>query len=770
MNMQNDFETSQVNWRTNLTGEPVSSDDTELMAQVSQMDAAVSNSSGTGIWDTMNIDSSVAWLWEDAKNWSSSSAAITLMWQNIRKMAIQEQTTASDFYLSAQLQTAIIYAVDWVNLHCYNTTVAQEYDNWWDWEIGSPEALNDVLCLSSAYLPSALNSACIAAINYFVPDPTVRKATGVVETGANLLDKCFIAMLSGVLSQDNTRVQQGLTDAGSVYEYVTDGDGYYHDGSFIQHANVPYTGGYGEVLLSRTCDIFILLTNTSWIGSLANVENIYTTIPETYAPTLYSDIDFDMTRGRGISRETSPAHSVARVLLYDIYFISGRHTSTDYQYTWATFVKSAISSDKFYEDYYRGLSLSQIQTLRELMNNPDIPVENDYRNENKMLAAMCQMIHQKGTFACGLSLFSHKITAFEYGNGENKQGWYTGTGMLYIYNANSTQFDKNYWPTVNMLRLPGTLTDGMSGVLSDWQLYPNADERNWCGGVSNGITGHASLIYNLEGVTGSSLSAVKSWFMLDDQIIALVAGISSSDSAPVESIIENRQLNDAETQTLQVNGITVPASTMQQFENATFATLTDEVNQAPLGYVFFAPVPLIAENVSRSGAWQWVNDGGSETLVIQQYATLSVPHGEYPTGQKIAYAILPNYSPEQTRSYQANPPVRIINNDERQQAIALTDNSVWGGNFYQPGSLEFVQANTSGSILIQQVGDDCVMAFSDPTRSLSEIQFILNALPVSSVVSKSPEIQIVFDEGAQTLSVTVDTSSMNGASGQLVMR
>ncbi|WP_330982145.1 MULTISPECIES: polysaccharide lyase 8 family protein [Enterobacterales] len=768
--MQSDFDTSQTNWRTNLTGEPVSSDDTELMAQVSQMDAAVSNSSGTGIWDTMNTDPSVPWLWEDAKNWSSSSAAITLMWQNIRKMAVQEQTTASAFYLSVQLQAAIIYAVDWVNLHCYNTTIAQEYDNWWDWEIGSPEALNDLLCLSSTYLPSTLNSACIAAINYFVPDPTVRKASGVAETGANLLDKCFIAMLSGILSQDNNRVQQGLADAGSVYEYVTDGDGYYHDGSFIQHTNVPYTGGYGEVLLSRTRDIFILLTNTSWIGSLENVENIYKFIPETYAPTLYSDIDFDMTRGRGISRETSPAHSVARVLLYDIYFISGRNTSTDYQHKWETFVKSAISSDKFYTDYYSDLSISQIQTLRDLMNNPDVPVENDNRNENKMMASMCQMIHQKGSFACGLSLFSHKITAFEYGNGENKQGWYTGTGMLYVYNADSTQFDENYWPTVNMLRLPGTLTDGQSGVLADWQLYPNSDERNWSGGVSNGITGHASLIYNLEGVTGSSLSAVKSWFMLDDQIIALVAGISGSDSAPVESIIENRQLSDTETQTLQVNGITVPASTMQPFDNATFATLTDEVNQAPLGYVFFEPVPLIAENVSRSGAWQWVNDEGSETVVTQQYATLSVPHGEQPMGQRIAYAILPNYSPEQTQNYQASPPVRIINNDESNQAIALTDRSLWGGNFYQPGKLEFVQATTSGAILIQQADDECIMAFSDPTQSLSEIQFILSDLSVSTVVSKSPEIQIVFDEDARTLSVTMDTSSMNGASGQLVMR
>ena len=146
-----------------------------------------------------------------------------------------------------------------------------------------------------------------------------------------------------------------------------------------------------------------------------------------------------------------------------------------------------------------------------------------------MMAAMCQMFHHKGAFSCGLSLFSQKITAFEYGNGENKLGWYSGTGMLYLYNSDSTQYDENYWPTVNMLRLPGTTTDSLVGELIDWKLYPNSDVHNWSGGVSNGSTGHASLIYNLQGVTGSSLSAIKSWFMLDDHIIVLAAQINSTD-------------------------------------------------------------------------------------------------------------------------------------------------------------------------------------------------------------------------------------------------
>ena len=36
-----------------------------------------------------------------------------------------------------------------------------------------------------------------------------------------------------------------------MFAFVTSGDGFYVDGSFIQHTRHPYTGSYGLVLLER---------------------------------------------------------------------------------------------------------------------------------------------------------------------------------------------------------------------------------------------------------------------------------------------------------------------------------------------------------------------------------------------------------------------------------------------------------------------------------------------------------------------------------------
>ncbi|GAL06165.1 hypothetical protein JCM19237_1810 [Photobacterium aphoticum] len=36
----------------------------------------------------------------------------------------------------------------------------------------------------------------------------------------------------------------------TTLEPVTSGNGFYRDGSFLQHVNIPYMGGYGLVLLN----------------------------------------------------------------------------------------------------------------------------------------------------------------------------------------------------------------------------------------------------------------------------------------------------------------------------------------------------------------------------------------------------------------------------------------------------------------------------------------------------------------------------------------
>ncbi|WP_142332443.1 hypothetical protein, partial [Bacillus cereus] len=71
-----------------------------------------------------------------------------------------------------------------------------------------------------------------------------------------------------------------------VYKIVQNGDGFYKDGSFIQHTYNPYTGGYGEVLLARSADIHELFSGTDRLMNVQGIKKLYTYIETTYLPVM----------------------------------------------------------------------------------------------------------------------------------------------------------------------------------------------------------------------------------------------------------------------------------------------------------------------------------------------------------------------------------------------------------------------------------------------------------------------------------------------------
>jgi hyaluronate lyase len=92
-------------------------------------------------------------------------------------------------------------------------------------------------------------------------------------------------------------------------------------------------------------------------------------------------------------------------------------------------------------------------------------------------------LQRRDGYAYAVSLFSFKrMSAFEYGNGENYKGWWTGMGMTYLYNGDLTQYGGNYWATIDMGRLAGTTTDHSgSGEPVAWKFYGNT--KNTVGGA-----------------------------------------------------------------------------------------------------------------------------------------------------------------------------------------------------------------------------------------------------------------------------------------------
>jgi hyaluronate lyase len=151
--------------------------------------------------------------------------------------------------------------------------------------------------------------------------------------------------------------------------------------------------------------------------------------------------------------------------------------------------------------------------------------------QNKVFAGMDRIVHLRPGFGFGISMSSNRVANYESINGENLKGWHTGNGMTYLYNGDLTQFNKDYWPTVNSLRLPGTTTDGSQGAKNRY-LSP----KTWVGGSSvNGLYGTAGIELDMD---NSTLTGKKSWFMFDNKIVALGAGITANDSRNVETIVE----------------------------------------------------------------------------------------------------------------------------------------------------------------------------------------------------------------------------------------
>ena len=72
-------------------------------------------------------------------------------------------------------------------------------------------------------------------------------------TGANLADITGNRILQGALIGDDARVRKASQDQATVFATIDPynlqhgvTDGYYRDGSFIQHHSVAYTGSYGK--------------------------------------------------------------------------------------------------------------------------------------------------------------------------------------------------------------------------------------------------------------------------------------------------------------------------------------------------------------------------------------------------------------------------------------------------------------------------------------------------------------------------------------------
>ncbi|GGY02639.1 DNRLRE domain-containing protein [Massilia dura] len=784
--LADEYDTLRTKWQTRLTGGvAIDTGDPDIAQAVATLAANAQLH-----WNAMDKGAGRTFLWSDLAA-TATSAHVTNSYGRLHSMALAWSTTGSPLKGNAALAADIVAALDWLYANRYNETVTY-YDNWWDWHIGTPQSLTGTMTLMYGQLSTAQRASWLKAIDKFVPDPAVRlRPDGTAlttETGANLLDKALAVILRGVLGKSAAKIVQGRDAISPGLLYVTAGDGFYRDGSFVQHEYVPYTGSYGPAVIDDMSKLLYLLTGSTWAFTDPNVTNVYDWSINAFAPLIHDGAMMDAVRGRGIARQYSTDHTAGRSIVTALVRLTHAGAATYPQQSAAidAAVKGWMARDTtFGASYfaatptavagvYSPLPVYEMTLMKALAANPDVKAAPEPAGVN-VFASMDRAVQRGPGFAASLALFSNRISAFEYGNGENLAGWWTGMGMLTLYDADQARYLNGYWPTIDKRRLPGTTTDRSgSGTPVAWKKYPNT--RNWAGGAA--LAGKYAAIgmdFATSGVTGSTLTGKKSWFMFGDRIVAVGAGIASTGGAgsgnPVETIVENSKLNADGSNAFTVNGAAQPAAPGGGTALAAvrWAHLAGNVPGADVAWYFPDAPTMNSLRETRSATWQTMSSGGGTASLSNHFHSLALPHGTDPASGSYAYVILPGRSAAQAAAYAAAPGVTILERSATATAVRDTALGLVGAHFWtdadktvQVDGAPYLTSNRKAAVITQEADNVLQVAVADPTQANTGTIVIEVARAAGAVIASSAGVTV--SQLKPTIRLTVDVDAAAGKS------
>ncbi|MFF8653250.1 polysaccharide lyase 8 family protein [Streptomyces huasconensis] len=681
-------------------------------------------------WRQLDRSAGRTALWPDLSP-ASDPGNFGQSYTRLRTLATAWATPGTSLTGRAEIADALLEALRLLHTSGYHPG-RPESGNWWFWEIGAPRALMDTCVLLRARMPAEDLAAYTATVAKFCPDPDRRtNAPSLSETGANRADKAVIVALRGLLTRDAATValaRDGLSDVrdggkNSLFRYVTSGDGFYEDGSFVQHGSVAYTGTYGSVLLGSTAQLIALLADSPWAVTDPKASVLYDAVDRTFAPVVFDGLMMDAVRGRAISRERArDHHDGAATLSHILHLASGAPEA--YARRWRALAKGWIRRNTVTP--YPGLvGIPALARAKAVLDDASVPAA-ERLTGHFVFAGMDRVVHRRPGWALTLSLSSQRIAAYEAGNGENLHGWYTGDGMTYLYDGDDLgQYGDGFWATVDPYRLPGTTVDTRaradigSGAGTGTYRPKNAVAG---GAVLNGRHGAAAMELLAD---GSSLRAHKAWFCLDNVVVALGAGISAHDGRTVETVVENRNLHvGGPTRTLTVDGRGQP-------EHDGWSARLDAARWAHLhgtgGYVFpdhpgrAGGLGLRALREERTGRWRDINTGadtgGSVTPVTRRYVTLWLDHGVSPDAASYAYVLLPGASVSATAAWARARPVRIVANDATAQAVEEPRSGLLAAHFWRSGTVAGLTASGPCTVLVRRGQGGAAVAVADPGRT-----------------------------------------------------
>lgn len=651
-------------------------------------------------------------------------ASINSVFKRLLDMSISFSQINSCYYKDEALSKLILNSLR--NMQKVYSVNVEPCGNWWYWEIGIPLSLNGIFTLMHDYADRQMIEEYMLAERHYNDE--------IKLTGCNRVWESVIFTMRGVLLEDEAMIKAASEGIKEVMVITESGDGFYKDGSFIQHNNIPYNGGYGRSLLQELAPMLYLLKGTDY--KVKDTSVIKKWIKNSYFPFLTNGRCMDMVRGREVSRyyeqcDFSGSRMVSAILLFCEIMEDCEDIKAE--------VKPHIT-----EEFFKYASPFSAELAYKLLNDDSIvPIK--HKTYFKAFNSMDRAVKHMDGCAIGLAMHSERIAAFESINDENIMGFHTADGMLYLYKDNEPESDF-FWQTINPYRLPGTT------VIKNSTLPANDTSNGaFVGGCGIGEYGVCAMeLCPKDG----KITANKAWFFFDKEIVCLGSAINSKEQ--VETIIENRLVADGSKFSIHgkaaENGYDIKGAYLD--------------GKHDIGYYFPEEQRVNVLREERKGRWRNINirDDGREHTGT--YLTMWIEHGCGVRDGDYAYIILPKCTEDDFKNYNEQCSVQIIENSDSIQCVSK--GSVTGIIFLKDKARSVAGVACDKRCIVMTDTHNDIMDFviTDPTQKEKKIAVELDCSAKRTVFC-SERIKIVQLKPFVVLEINTDDA--NGEEIRLIL-
>lgn len=565
--------------------------------------------------------------------------------EKIRIMTLAYSHPKSSYYGDKKIREAIQKSLNYFTGH----KPLPYCDNWYQQGITRPQSLARSLInmkFGKQPLDSLVAKNTLAVIN---------KDTAITSNGRNNpmhkfnfgANKTQIAMgwiFIGALSENEKMLELGVKEAYLPIQCTT-GEGIQYDLSYDMHYGYLYNGGYGTEFM--TCVIksasYTLGTKYALQGEKLDLfrkfilESIFGVIRGKW-------MDWNVL-GRGISRIDA--------------------TQKDY----SSYLERLEKLDPQGKEQY--------SRIRKRMKG-EAPASFKVEPFHQHYWNTDYTVHSRPSYFMSIHAVSSRKYSQEIGNLENMKGFWGAEGTMNLQLKGNEYY--NIFPLWNWAKLPGTTLPDTLPIVKD--KAPGVGDRRgthpFSGGVSDARYGVTAYVMDNDLRT----SAKKSWFMFDDEIVCLGAGISSTLPQPISTTLNQTILAD-DGLTLSKNGRIV------HYKKDLHLTFNDQVEWVlhdQVGYLFPQKAKLNLSAEKRRSDWSEISMGGEKAnkkVEEKSVFQLSLEHGIRPENGKYAYILLPGIaSPIAMKQYLKKKNIVIKSNTEKLQAVFHRGLQLWQMVFY----------------------------------------------------------------------------------------